>query len=282
MVLVRMLAEVTALLILVALPIVLFINGQFSKIATLTQSLLVVAAVVAALIIPAYGFITYRVAVDIDGIRTISVFRRQFMPWGGVTGLRLRSAFGWRRYVVVSESEELSFPIWLNNISELVDQIRAQLPQGGRMVATGGAKIFAHDNVGTCFQLFKLLLGFVFIGLFWAFFAYLQTAKKKADPSDAAVILIASILITVAILVRSLVIVMMPRVVSTNSRGITLKSFFNQLELTWDDVKAVSAPFFLLPEGVVLKTSKGKVLIGNELDAFDELEEELRARTAKS
>jgi hypothetical protein len=286
MVVIRMFAEITALAILASLPLVLWFSGQLAKISPITQALLVVAGIVAALILPAYGFVTLRVVVDVDGLRTISLFRKQHLPWGNMLALRLRSAFGWRRYVVVSEHEELSFPIWLNNVEQLVDQIRSRLPQGGRMIAVAGAKVFAEDNLGTAFQMFKLASGLLFIGLLWTFFFHLQThhtpgATKPADPTDAIVILVACLIFTVAILIRSAIIVMMPRVVSTDQQGVTVQSWFRRAQFAWDELRTVQSPLFFLPEGLVVKTAKGNFLFGNQLDAFDELEEEMRSRLIK-
>jgi len=279
MVLVRMLAEVTVFSLLVALPIFLLAHGDFGKLPILIKSLLVVAAIASACVLPVYGFITFRVSVDVDGLRTISLFKQQLMRWDRVSGLRLRTAFGWRRYVVIAEDESVSFPIWLTNIDELVEQIRRVLPDGGRMVAVAGAKIFAQDAIGTAFTIFKLTVGIMFIGVFWTFFAYLQSHKSKhSDPSDAFVILAGCLIFTGLMLWRSYVIVMMPRVVSADESGITMQTWFKREVLSWSDLTGLSAPFFILPEGIVLNSKKGKFLIGNELDAFDELQDELRER----
>lgn len=279
MVFVRMFAEISVFCVLVVLPLILLANGEFTKLPALIKSLLVVAGVIAALILPIYGLITYRVTVDTDGLRTIALFRKQFIRWEQITGLRLRTAFGWRRYVVISEHEDLSFPVWLTNINQLVEQIRAALPHGGRMIAVDGAKVFAQDRIGMAFTVFKLCIGLVFIFVFWMFYADLQTHRSKnADPSDAMVILAGCVIFTAVMLWRSFVIVMMPRMVSTDAGGITFRTWFKRAMVPWSDVTALAQPFFLLPEGIVIKMKEGELLIGNELDAFDELQDELRDR----
>jgi hypothetical protein len=279
MVFIRMFAEVSVFCVLVAAPVIVLVNGQFSKLPGLIQSLLVVAAIVAALILPVYGFITYRVSVDVDGLRTIALFRQQFIRWDQISGLRLRTAFGWRRYVVIAHDESVSFPIWLTNIDQLVEQVRAVLPQGGRIVAVAGAKVFAQDAIGAAFTIFKLCLGIGFIFVFWTFYVYLQSHRSKhADPSDALVILAGCSIFTAVMLWRSYVIVMMPRMVSTDADGITFQTWFKRALLPWSEITALAPPFFLLPEGIVVKSKKGQLLIGNELDAFDELQDELRER----
>jgi hypothetical protein len=279
MVFIRMFAEVSVFCVLVAAPVITMVNGQFPKLPGLIQSLLVVAAIVALLILPVYGFITYRVSVDVDGLRTIALFRQQFVQWDRITGLRLRTAFGWRRYVVIAQDDSVSFPIWLTNIDQLVEQIRTVLPQGGRMVAVAGAKVFAQDTIGTAFTIFKLIIGIGFIFIFWTFYIYLQSHRSKhADPSDALVILGGCSIFTALMLWRSYVIVMMPRMVSTDADGITYRTWFKHSMLPWSDVTGLAPPFFLLPEGIVVKSKKGQLLIGNELDAFDELQDELRER----
>lgn len=277
MVFIRMMAELTVLIILAGIPIYLFFTGELQRVSIITQTLLVVAGLVAAMIMPAYGFITYRVTIDDEGLRTIALFRKNFMSWQQITGLRLRAAFGWRRFVVLSEHEELSFPVWLNKVEELVEQIRERLPKGGRMIAVGGAKVYAQDAIGTAFTIFKLTAGIAFIFLFWMFFAYLQ--GHKASQIDALIILAACLVFTSAMLFRSYTILMMPRVVATDKDGVTLKSWFKSAQFSWDELKEIKTPLFFLPEGIVAKTSKSTFLIGNELDAFDELEDELRERT---
>lgn len=283
MVFVRMFAEISVFLALISLPIYLAITNQFTKLPPLIQALLVVAGVISTLILPVYGFITYKVAVDIDGLRTISLFRKQFILWNHISGLRLRTAFGWRRYVVIAGEESVSFPIWLIRIDELVEQIRAILPQGGRMLPVGGAKVFAQDGLGNAFTIFKLATSILFIAIFWMFFAYLESHKSKhADPSDAMVILAGCLIFTAIMLWRSYVIAMMPRVVSTDETGITYATWFHKNQtLPWGDVTAVVPPFFLLPEGIVVKSkNRRQILIGNDLDAFDELQDELRERAS--
>lgn len=281
MVFVRMFAEITVFASFIGLPIYLFLTQQFAKLPPLIQALLVVAAVISSLVLPVYGFITYKVSVDIDGLRTIALFRRQLIAWNHISGLRLRAAFGWRRYVVIAGDESVSFPIWLVNIDELVEQIRAVLPQGGRMLPVAGAKVFAQDGLGNAFTLFKIALSLIFVAIFWMFFAYLEFHKSKhADPSDAGVILAGCLIFTAIMLWRSYAIALMPRMVSTDEDGITYRTWFKkQQTLPWSEVAAVVPPFFLLPEGIVVKTKgRRQLFIGNDLDAFDELQDELRER----
>lgn len=280
MVLLRMLAELTVLGILIALPIVLWLVGIFAKLSFISQALLVVAAAVAAMVAPAYGFITTNVSIDVYGFYARSLFRKQFILWRDVEGLRLRSAFGWRRYVLVgATNEEISFPVWVHEIEDLVDKIRSQIPEGGRMVAVSGVRVYAQDRTATLFQISKLLIGLGFVVVFWIFYASLQ-ARKHADPSDAWIILGATVIFTCAMLYRSYVIVMMPRVVSTDETGLIVQTWFKRAQLSWSELKAITLPLFFLPEGIVIKTEKGKYLIGNQLDAFDELQDELKDKLA--
>ncbi len=283
---IRMLAETTVLIILISLPIILWFTGQFSKMLLLTQILVAACALVAVILLSAYGFVTYKVVIDLDGLRAISLFRKQFMGWDEMLSLRLRTAFGWRRYVIVAEKDEVSFPVLLTNVDELVEQIRARLPRGGRMAAVSGAKVYAQDAFGATFRMVGLISGVAFIVLFWAFFAYLETHKtvgaKPPDPADAMIILAACVLFTAAMSFRSFKIVMMPQVVSTDSSGVTLQSWFGRRQFAWLELKTIQPPLFFLPEGIVVKTTKGSYFIGNELDAFDELEEEMRSHLPKS
>lgn len=283
---VRMLAETTVLIILISLPLILWFTGDLVKVTILTQALLFGSALVALLVLSAYGFVTYKVVVDLDGLQAISLFRKQFMGWDQMLSLRLKTAFGWRRYVIMAEHDEVSFPVLLNNVDELVEQIRARLPKGGRIAAVSGTKVFAQDAFGASCRVIGLIVGVAFIGLFWAFFAYLETHKtagaRPPDPADAMIILVACMLFTAAMSFRSFKIVMMPQLVSIDSDGVTLQSWFGRRQFAWAELKTIQPPLFFLPEGIVVKTTTASYLIGNELDAFDELEEELRGRLPKN
>src|SRR5262249_13779592 len=120
MVLARLLAEVTVLVILLLLPGGLWIAGKLGGFPPYGKLLLFALSGVALLALPCYGFLTVAVQVCEQGLTTIALFRRRFVEWWKIKGLRFRSSGFQRRYVVSYDGGELTFPAWLDNQKELV------------------------------------------------------------------------------------------------------------------------------------------------------------------
>lgn len=279
MVAARLFAEITVLTLLVFLPLGLWLHGDFSKISPITQGLIIAMTVVSLVVLPAYGFITFQVSCDNEGLRAISLFRKQMARWHEIEEIKLKTSWGVRRYVVKCGEGEVTFPVWLHNIQQLTEAIRSRLPNGG-LPAFASARTFVLDLPSLLIQFAKTIGAMLFVGLFWLFFAQTGSGGKKLDPTDSMFILGACILFTLFLAARAVFVIMMPRRVQTDPEGISLSNIFFNRQLKWNEVKAVAQPLFFLPEGLLLKTARGPVFIGDQIEAFDELHEELGRKLA--
>lgn len=276
----RLFAEMTACLIVIALPVVAALPVHKLEVAPTTMAALILLAVGAAALLPSYGFITYKVAVDDDGLKLLSAFKKQSVNWHDITSLGLKTSFGWRRYVIQTSSQEsASFPIWLGRVGELVTLIRSRLPDRGRSQAARN-RVFRQHPVGLLMQLGKLALTVGFIALFWYFFATLLKSPQR-DQMDIAIIFGASLILTALMLWRLWLIACMPRQVETSSEGLKLITWFFQKDVPWKETARVNAPPLVLPEGELLKTSAGWFLLSADLEAFDELQYEVASELEK-
>src|SRR5215470_610973 len=113
MVIVRILAELTVLIVLVSLPFAFTSVGKFAALPPGGKVLLIALSVLSALLLPFYGFITFLVRLDDAGLCFRSLFRKQVCKWSDIKGLSRRATFGWLRYVVEVEGGDVTFPVWL-------------------------------------------------------------------------------------------------------------------------------------------------------------------------
>jgi hypothetical protein len=286
---VRILAEVAMLLILVALPLVLLCIGQFFQLMLTMKIVCIGTCLVSLLILPFYGRLPYKVQLDDEGIRAVAVLGLRKVQWQETTGLTLKTSWGWRRYVVTASSGELSFPMWMTDLKDLVEAIRQRLPNRGYTGASAARdRIFRQDPVSLAIHGFKLLCSLVFIAVFWTFALSLvlhgghggRAGGAMDDHGDALIIVAVCLLITVFMLIRCFFMALMPATVVLKSGGLLVESMFFKREYGWEQVKSVRRPWFFLPEGILIFTQKGLILIGDQLDAFDELQEELSKRVS--
>lgn len=285
MALVRLLAEATALVILVVLPIILLIHGDFWRITLITRVIVCLVSVVSLAVLPFYFAITHKVKLTAAGISTHSLIGSHSSGWHGVRSLKLKTSWGLRRYIVTTDQGDLTFPVWFNDLGGLVGTIRSRLPNrgfGGPL--TGGARVFTQDTVSFVVQSIKTVCALGFIGIFWMFAFSLQhqkhVAKGVSDPNDFWFVVAVCLVATVLLLVRTFFIVTMPKRVEVRPDGLLIQSMFFQRNLPWDAIRSMGAAWVILPTGVLLQTKSGPVLIGDQLDAFDELQEELNGRFA--
>lgn len=271
----RLFAEITACLIVVALPVVAALPVHKYHIAPTTMAALILLAVAAACLLPSYGFITYKVAVDDEqGLKLLSAFKKQLVEWTEITSLGLKTSFGWRRYVISTTGESATFPIWLGNVQDLVATIRSRLPERG-MSEAARQRVFQQHPVGLVMQVAKLGVTVIFIALFWYFFATLIKSARH-EPLDVAIILGACLVLTALMLWRIWLIASMPRRVEVQNDGLHLSTWFVERKpVLWAETRKVNAPPLLLPDGTLLKTPVGWFLLSADLESFDELQFEV-------
>lgn len=158
MVFVRILSEVTMLIVFMALPAVLLALGKFMQLSIPGRAVFLTLAVLGLCLLPFYGFITWQVRLDTSGITCVSLFKKQFCQWSVVRGLSRRSSWNWLRYVIETRDGEVAFPVMLKDCDELVDTIRGHLPAGGP-ASRGTTKLFQHDRVSAMWQVGQVVYG---------------------------------------------------------------------------------------------------------------------------
>ncbi|MBX9668051.1 MAG: PH domain-containing protein [Candidatus Obscuribacterales bacterium] len=268
MVLARIFAEITVLILLVLLPLILTTTGHLQKLPLTGQVMIFSLCLIAGLILPAYAFITWMVRVDADGITAMSVAKHQSCRWSSIKRVSRRSNFNWVRYVIEHSEGELSFPIWLVNSDELLRTIRDKSPKGAGI--SNPFRRFSQDRISLLFQLMNAALGIGLVVVFWFFFAELARGKST-NQSDLTIVLAFCLAITLLSFWRTYMIAMMPKSVETTASGIVIDTMFSSIRVPWAEISKVGNSWILLPEGFMLGTEKGTFLIGNGMDAADEL-----------
>jgi hypothetical protein len=271
MVLCRICAELTVFLILLCLPAVLFMLGKFDVIPIPGKIIVFSLSGIAAVFLPIYGFITWRVIVDEQGITTLSLLQRQQLSWRGIKRISRRSNWNWLRYIVEHEDGELTFPVWLKDCDKLVEQIRSHMPKG----AGGGGipdpfRKFSQDPISFVFQFLQAVFGVSLVAIFWFFFAELSH-QKSTSSTDAAMVLVFCIILSGISAWRTFVVALMPKSVELTPGDLVINTLFFSRKIPWADVVKVAPSVPLLPEGFMIKTKKGSFLIGSGTDSLDEL-----------
>ncbi len=275
MVLARMLAEATVLVSLVLLPGILFLTGHLAHTSITLKVVIFSLCVIAGLILPAYAFITWRVRVDQTGITTMSLAKKEHCPWAAIKRISRRSNWNWVRYVVEHEGGELSFPIWLIQVEELIDLIRDRLPKGSGV--GNPFRKFSQDRISLLFQCMQAALGVGLVVTFWFFFGDLAHSQST-NQMDLTIVLGFCSILTVIFLWRTIVVFLMPRSIELTPSGIVIDTMLFNRRIGWQNVLKIGPSYPLLPEGYMLNTERGSFLIGNGMDSADELISSLRGK----
>lgn len=268
MVFVRILSEVTMLIVFMALPAVLLALGKFMQLSIPGRAVFLTLAVLGLCLLPFYGFITWQVRLDTSGITCVSLFKKQFCQWSVVRGLSRRSSWNWLRYVIETRDGEVAFPVMLKDCDELVDTIRGHLPAGGP-ASRGTTKLFQHDRVSAMWQVGQVVYGFIFIAIIWTFFATLHVKSS----SDWWLLLGFAVAATTVLLWRTVVIALMPLRIEITANKLLVKNLFFERGYLWTELRGIkpSSPF--LPEGYTINTPKMSYLVGSNMNLADELQE---------
>lgn len=273
MVIARILAEVIALCILIALPIVLLVFGKLNVLPS-GHIVFPAGAVIALFILPLYGFITWQVTACEEGLVALALLKKQTCRWDEMQGLVRRTSWNWSRYVVELKEGEFVFPVWLNKCDELVETIKANLPQKA-MSRINAFRQFECDGLAFTFMVAQSLVALFFVAICWFFFS---TTLKKADMSDVYVVGSFCTLASLVLGWRTVKVVLMPQSVELTASALVLKTLLFSKSYAWTDVVKLARPNPLLPEGFMIKCKGGSHLISGAMDRLDELEEALRDR----
>lgn len=270
MVLVRILAEVAALSIVALLPVIILCLGKFHILPLAWKIALCIMSAVSLGIIPFYGFVTWKVVTDDDGLTTVTAFRRKTVAWRDLRALVKRSTWNFPRYVVETPSDEVSFPVWLESMNELIERIKQHLPAGS--ASFNPYRKFKQDAVLIGMHMAQAAGGLLFLAVLWFFYA---ESLKKGNQSDSIVVLIFCIIASAILLWRTFMILFMPLSVEVKIEFVVIRTCFFTAALAWQDIVSVRPTMPLLPEGFLIKTKKWSYLIGNGMDRSDELEQAL-------
>ena len=268
MVMARILAELTVCIILITLPLVAMGVGQFSNLPVTWQVVSGLLSLISALFLPAYGFITWKVTVTDNALIARSILQKKELPFANIKSINRRSNWNWQRYVVESEDSNLSFPIWLLNVEELVKTIKSRLPGGG--AKSNPFQRFTQDPISLTFQFIQASFGVVLAVFFWLFFSE-QWTKHSTNQTDLYILLAFCLILTACILWRTVIILLMPKRIQITPPSLIVDTLFFSKEYAWEDVKKVDNSTPLLPEGFMIKTKSQSYLIGPGMDAADEL-----------
>jgi len=274
MVLVRILAEVTALAIVALLPVIILCLGKFQLLPLAWKVALCIMSALSLGLIPFYGFITWKVRTDETGLTAVTAFRRKTIAWGDVRSLVKRSTWNFPRYVVEAPTGELSFPVWLDSMDELLERIKTHLPTGS--ASFNPYRMFKQDPVLLGMHMAQGAGGLLFIGVLWFFFA---ASLAKGNQSDSIVLLIFCVIASAILLWRTFMILFMPLSVEVKLEFVVIKTCFFQVAVPWHDIVSVAPTIPLLPEGYLIKTKRWSYLIGNGMDRSDELEQALKDKS---
>lgn len=275
MVIVRLLAELTVMISLLLLPLALMLLGHFESLQITWKVITGCLAALACFTVPAYGFVTWIVTVEDQGLTARALFKNQSCTWKSIKTVSRRSNWNWQRYVVEHDDGDLTFPIWLKNVDKLVETIRSRLPASS--ASRNSDRRFFQDPISLSFQILQAFMGVALAIVFWFFFAQLQAAAN-VNSQDSYIVLAFSLILTFLIAWRTFIVLLMPRRVSITNNELVIETLFFKRNLTWEQVQAVGPSLPLLPDGFMIKTKCGAFLIGNGMDSADDLLSTIKAK----
>jgi hypothetical protein len=177
--------------------------------------------------------------------------------------------------VVEGEGDELSFPVLLNKIDDLVAEITDHLPpSAGRLRSTH--RHFIYDRLAFALQFLQSLAAVVFATVFWFFF--MAKMHISHNNTDTVLLLVFCAAITLVFAWRMQVVASMPRSIETTKAGLVITTYLGKRTIGWSDIKGVGLPMPLLPEGFTVKTTKGTILVGAAMECADELQIFIKSR----
>jgi hypothetical protein len=272
----RALAEMTVLFILGALPVILFLAGHFFDIHIVFRAGVCVVAPFALLGLWGFSQLAFKVEVNDEGLATRSILRRSFLAWPQIISLKQTNRMGLREYCLEHAGGSLSFPSLLNHVAELVDTIRSHLPNRGRST-TGDAQLYKVAPIMFLAELFKMGLQAGFSAIFFWFYDSLKHSAKVSS-EDALFVLALAVLILLAVIWKLIQFFRLPSEVQILRDKLALKTLCKSTELSWPEISKLAPAGMLFPEGLMLSAGKHTYLIGNNVDCFDELVEEIQLR----
>lgn len=264
----RFLAESTVAGFLTMLAPVLFCGGIYKQMELHWQLACLAVSLIAAFFLAAAGLVTHTVKINKEGLTTISFFQRHFAPWPAISTLCLRNTYGWKRYQLTTAGKELSFPVLLDKVGELVAHIRNRLPHQGRLAASSGIYTISRFSLVATF--IKELCFLVFIACFWLF-SFSQFKSPKSHNEDIVLLFAAGLALSILFLVRCLLLSRLVTLIKLDAAGLQGYRLLGKFQMAWSDIKTAASSWPALPEGILLRSGKHWFLISTDVERFDEL-----------
>ncbi|HEY9719220.1 MAG TPA: hypothetical protein V6C69_17220 [Trichormus sp.] len=275
MVIARVFAELTVLVLLVGLPILLWSTGRLAILPTAGKAVIFTMAGIALFVMPWFGFVTYQVNASETGLMALSLFKKQSCQWQQIRGLSRRCSNNVLRYVVeLDDKSEFTFPVLLKHCEALVEEIRRRLPSGSG-APKNPYRLFRNDPLAMSVQFLQAVGCLFFMVMIWIF---CSNTMRTMHNSDAYAVLAFSIICTAALGWRCVVVALMAKTVELTRDAIIVSTLFFQKSYAWTEIKSINMPFPLLPEGFMLNTKKFSYLISTGMDSGDELQEAIKGR----
>lgn len=281
MAMVRVISEVSALLIFLALPFFLLLTGSMTGLDLVVKIAVVIGAVFALLVLPAYGFITWQMHLTESGLECWSLIRKRKLGWESLKKLTRKSNFNWQRYVLEYDGGDVTFPLWFERLDSLVEAIRQRLPADlSPLSAQSVPREFRLDTISYSMQLSQVCFGLVLSGVA-AYFAAHLLAQNNTSIWDSLLVIVFTLVLSLSMLFRALAVALSPRKIVLDGDAIELETIFYKKRILWEKVESLKASSPLLPEGFMLQTQEGSFLIGSGFNSIDELLLEAKNRKSK-
>jgi hypothetical protein len=275
MVIARVFAELTVLVLLVGLPILLWSTGRMAILPMAGKAVIFTLSGIALCVMPWFGFVTYQVDASETGLVALSLFKKQSCRWQQIRGLSRRCSNNILRYVVeLDDKSEFTFPVLLKHCEALVEEIRRHLPAGSG-APKSPFRLFRHDPLAMGVQFLQAFGCLFFMVVIWVF---CSNTMRTMHNSDAYAVLAFSVICTAALGWRCFVVALMAKTVELTRDAIVVSTLFFQKSYAWTEIKSVDVPFPLLPEGFILNTKRFSYLISTGMDSGDELQEAIKGR----
>lgn len=272
----RGLAELTVLVILSLLPLLLIVSKQFFALHLVLKIAVCCLSPTSALGVWGLLRIPFRVDVSEIAISVRSIIKRESLAWSEIISLRQSSAYGLKQYVLQGRQATLNFPRMLNNVGELVSQIRAKIP-GARTATISDGAVYRMAKISFLIDCFKWLLQLGF-AIFFAQFARSLAISGTNSQADLFIIYAAAVLIFLGVFWNFVQLIRLPQALVLDKEGMSLKFLFWNSRLVWDDLKGLKMANVFYPEGLCVRSAKGSIVISANTNDIDELSEILSSK----
>ncbi|MBX9723526.1 MAG: hypothetical protein K2X81_19125, partial [Candidatus Obscuribacterales bacterium] len=177
------------------------------------------------------------------------------------------------------QAGQLCFPASFEKLPQLIESIRAHLPQRGR-ATVAGAQSYKLSKIVYSFEIVKAVFQFGFALLVFWFYDSLRRSGHSVQ-EDLILILGLAIIVAAVVIWRFIQTLLITQKIQLDEGGLVLKGLFGSSKLEWSQISKVSSAGLFYPEGLIINVGKKNYLVANTIDCFDEFSEELTERLSK-